>query len=165
MSKKKVVIILVIVLAALAAGVAVWVFLTNREYRVKPDEIALRIKLDVQEDVGLIVYDYSIDGHDFSGGVSNADRSLIGKDEELIITWSKEELQRILEKESGADSYDLKLAVRIITEYVDPNYENVYPEEITKYLKPIEWTVSFGNEYDLSITGDKTNGYDVEKSG
>ena len=48
---------------------------------------------------------------------------------------------------------------RIITEYVDPNYENVYPDDITKYMEPISWKANFGESYFITITGDKTNGY------
>ena len=48
---------------------------------------------------------------------------------------------------------------RIITEYVDPNYENVYPDDITKYIEPISWEARFGESYFITITGDKINGY------
>ena len=41
------------------------------------DEIALRIQFDTKEDVGLLVYDYRAEDRDYSGGISNADGSLL----------------------------------------------------------------------------------------
>ena len=46
---------------------------------------------------------------------------------------------------------------RIITEYVAPNYENVYPDDITGI-----WSLSRGSGLlilFITITGDKANGY------
>ena len=40
-----------------------------------------------------------------------------------------------------------------------PNYENVYPDDITKYMEPISWEAHFGESYCITITGDQTNGY------
>ena len=45
------------------------------EYEVGADEIALYIQLDTREDIGLLVYDYRVDGRDYGGGISNADKS------------------------------------------------------------------------------------------
>ena len=116
-------------------------------------EIALQIQLDTTEDIGLLVYDYCADGHKYSGGISNADRSLIKHDSDNIIVWNKEELNNL------SDAFDLSVQFRIITEYVDPNYENVYPDDITKYMEPISWEAHFGESYFITITGDKINGY------
>lgn len=44
-------------------------------------------------------------------------------------------------------------------EYVNPNYENVYPESITKYANPFSLEARFGETCFVTITGDKTNGY------
>ena len=104
------------------------------EYVPADDEIALHLKLDTEEDVGLLVYDYRAGSHEYSGGISNADGSLIQHDE-------------------------LTMQLRIITEYVAPNYENVYPDDITKYMEPISWEAHFGESYCITITGDQTNGY------
>ena len=83
-----------IAIAILLTAVAVAGYiLYPREFKVREDEIALRIQMDTKEDIGLLVYDYNIAGHDYSGGISNADRSLIGHDEELIVTWNDEELK------------------------------------------------------------------------
>ena len=123
------------------------------EYVPAADEIALHIQLDTEEDIGLLVYDYRAEGHEYSGGISNADGSLIKHDSDNIVVWNKEELNTF------SDTFELSMQFRIITEYVTPNYENIYPEDITRYLNPISWEAHFGESYVITITGDKTNGY------
>ena len=123
------------------------------EYVPAADEIALHIQLDTEEDIGLLVYDYRADGHEYSGGISNADGSLIKHDSDNIVVWNKEELNTL------SDTFELSMQFRIITEYVTPNYENIYPDDITKYMEPISWEAHFGESYLITITGDKTNGY------
>ena len=123
------------------------------EYVPAADEIALHIQLDTEEDIGLLVYDYRADGHEYSGGISNADESLIKHDSDNIVVWNKEELNTF------SDTFELSMQFRIITEYVTPNYENIYPDDITKYMEPISWDANFGESYFITITGDKTNGY------
>lgn len=70
-----------------------------------------------------------------------------------MVVWNREEL------ESTADALALWIRFRVITEYVTPNFENVYPEDITKALEPIAWEARFGQTYTIIITGDRTNGY------
>ena len=123
------------------------------EYVPAADEIALHIQLDTEEDIGLLVYDYCADSHEYSGGISNADGSLIKHDSDNIVVWNKEELNTF------SDTFELSMQFRIITEYVTPNYENIYPDDITKYMEPISWDANFGESYFITITGDKTNGY------
>lgn len=123
------------------------------EYVPAADEIALHIQLDVEEDIGLLVYDYCAAGHEYSGGISNADGSLIKRDSDNIVVWNKEELNNL------SDTFELSMQFRIITEYVAPNYENIYPDDITRYMEPISWQAHFGESYFITITGDKTNGY------
>ena len=123
------------------------------EYVPDADEIALHIQLDTEEDIGLLVYDYRAEGHEYSGGISNADGSLIKHDSDNIVVWNKEELNTF------SDTFELSMQFRIITEYVTPNYENIYPDDITKYMEPISWDANFGESYFITITGDKTNGY------
>ena len=123
------------------------------EYVPATDEIALHIQLDTEEDIGLLVYDYRAEGHEYSGGISNADGSLIKHDSDNIVVWNKEELNTL------SDIFELSMQFRIITEYVTPNYENIYPDDITKYMEPISWDANFGESYFIAITGDKTNGY------
>ena len=123
------------------------------EYVPAADEIALHIQLDTEEDIRLLVYDYRAEGHEYSGGISNADESLIKHDSDNIVVWNKEELNTF------SDTFELSMQFRIITEYVTPNYENIYPDDITKYMEPISWDANFGESYFITITGDKTNGY------
>ena len=54
---------------------------------------------------------------------------------------------------------NLTIQFRIITEYVDPNYENVYPDSLTRALAPISFEARFGESYSFDITGDSINGY------
>lgn len=69
------------------------------------------------------------------------------------MVWNKEELNNL------SDTFELLMQFRIITEYVAPNYENVYPDDITKHIEPISWEAHFGETYFITITGGKTNGY------
>ena len=85
--------------------------------------------------------------------MSNADGSLIKHDSDIIVVWNKEELNSL------SDTFELSMQLRIITEYVAPNYENVYPDNITKYTEPISWEAHFGGSYFITITGNKTSGY------
>ena len=157
--------------AAIAAVLALGFILYNQaiysgEYVPAGDEIALNIQLDTGEDVGLLVFDYRVDGHEYSGGMSNADKSLIKHDERLIEVWNRETLQ------CSADTVEFSIQFRIITEYVEPNFENIYEEDITQYIKaPVSWEARFGESYLITITGDRANGYQAvlsesaEKSG
>ena len=125
------------------------------EYVPADDEIALHLKLDTEEDVGLLVYDYRAGGHEYSGGISNADKSLIKHDSDNILVWNRQELN------ASSDAVELRVQFRVITEYVAPNYENIYPEDITRYLEPVSWEAHFGESYFITITGDKTGGYEA----
>ena len=115
------------------------------EYVPAADEIALHIQLDTEEDIGLLVYDYRAEGHEYSGGISNTDGSLIKHDSDNIVVWNKEELNTF------SDTFELSMQFRIITEYVTPNYENIYPDDITKYMEPISWDANFGESYFITI--------------
>lgn len=123
------------------------------EYVPADDEIALHIQLDTKEDIGLLVFDYCVDDSQFSGGMSNADKSLIKSTSDNIQVWTKKDLG------TTSDTVELSIQFRIITEYVEPNFDNSYPEDISKYVDPISWTVQFGESYFVTITGDKRNGY------
>jgi len=128
---------------------------TPDEYVPADDEIVLRVQLDIKEDVGLLIFDYNADGHEYSGGMSNADKSLIKRYSENILVWNQQQLN------SSSDTVELSVQFRIITEYVEPNYENIYPEDITRYMEPISWEAHFGESYAITITGDQTSGYQV----
>lgn len=151
--KKKIIGIAIVIVIMLGLILVVYNQIIPYEYVPAADEIALHIQLDTEEDVGLLVYDYCADQHEYSGGISNADGSLIKHDSDNIVVWSKEELNSL------SDTLGLSIQFRIITEYVAPNYENVYPDEITKYMEPISWEAHCGESYFITITGDKTNGY------
>ena len=139
--------------AVLILGFMLYRQMRFEEYVPADDEIALHIQLDTKEDIGLLVYDYRADDHEYSGGISNANRSLIKHDSDVVVVWSQEELS------ACSDAVELSIQFRIITEYVTPNYENVYPESITKYTNPFSLEAQFGESYFVTITGDETNGY------
>ena len=153
--KRKAIGIIAVIVVVLGLNLVVYNQIIPNEYVPADDEIALHIQLDTEEDVGLLVYDYCADGHEYSGGISNADGSLIKHDSDNIVVWNREELNNL------PDTFELSMQFRIITEYVAPNYENVYPDDITKYMEPISWEAHFGESYFIAITGDKTNGYKV----
>lgn len=151
--KKKVIGIVTAIVIVLGLSLAAYNQITPDEYVPAADEIALHIQLDTEEDVGLLVYDYRTNSHEYSGGISNADKSLIKHNSDNIVVWNKEELNNL------SDTFELLMQFRIITEYVAPNYENVYPDDITKHIEPISWEAHFGETYFITITGGKTNGY------
>ena len=72
-------------------------------------------------------YDYSFSGKEHSAGISNADKSLIKNNDVIIQTMSKKH-----EFDNLSNIEDLTLKFTIITKYVDPNYDNIYPEKYTK---------------------------------
>lgn len=153
MLKKKMGIIL-IAAVILGAGFIVYQQITGDNYVPDDDEIALHIRLNVEEDIGLLVFDYRADGQEYSSGLSNADRSLMKKNSDVIQVWNRQELN------SSSDTVELSIQFRIITEYTEPNFENVYPEDITKYVdNPVSLSARFGEKYFITITGDKRNGY------
>ena len=131
----------------------------SSEYVVGADEIALIIQLNTEEDIGLLVFDYSVDGREQSGGISNANKTELKHDEQMIWVWNREDL------ECSADVINLTMQFRIITEYVDPNYENVYPDSLTRTLAPISFDARFGESYSFVITGDNMNGYQIALAG
>jgi hypothetical protein len=102
------------------------------------DEIAIHIQLKIKEDIGLIVFDYQADDSKQSGGISNANKSLIKHDSDNIQVWDRQSLH------STSDSVALWIQFRFITEYVDPNFENIYPQDLTVYLPPISFEAQFG---------------------
>ena len=73
---------------------------------------------------------------------------------DLIQVWNRQELN------SSSDTVELSIQFRMITEYVEPNFENVYPEDITQYIDtPISFHAHFGEAYFITITGDQASGY------
>lgn len=126
---------------------------SGADTKVADDEIALYIQLDIKEDIGLLVVDYEAKGTSCSGGTSNADKSLLRHDELIIYTLCKQDFN------DTADVEDLSVKFTVITEYVDPNYDNIYPAEYTKPMDAISLNGRFGEAYHITISGDKLNGY------
>ena len=150
---KKIIGIAIAVLVIIGFGFIIYNQTFSGEYMPSDDEIALHIQLEMKEDVGLLVYDYSANSHQYSGGTSNADKSLIKNDDNIVVVLNKQQLN------SSSDAVELSMQFRIITEYVTPNYENIYPEDITRYADPISWEAQFGKSYYITVSGDKTCGY------
>lgn len=119
------------------------------------DKIVVNIQLDLDEDIGLLITDWNINGQTGTSGVSNADKSKIIRDSNE--TWEFDRF--ILNKE--ADSYELKLKFTIVTEYFEPNYEFDYPEEYTIPTNEISFTAEFGKTYSVIISGGQQNGYNA----
>lgn len=150
---KKIIGIAIVFLVAIGLGFIIYDKTFSGEYMPADDEIALHIQLEMKEDVGLLVYDYRANNRQYSGGTSNADKSLIKHDDNIVVVLNKQQLN------SSSDAVELSVQFRIITEYVTPNYENIYPEDITRYSDPISWEAQFGKSYYITVSGDKTNGY------
>lgn len=146
--------IAIAIVAILGIGIVLYNQIIPNEYIPTDDEIALHIELDIEEDIGLLVFDYIADGREYSGGISNADRSLIKHNSDMLQVWNKQELN------SSADTVELSIQFRIIMEYVEPNFENIYSEDITEYIDtPVSLNADFGEEYFILITGNKESGY------
>ena len=122
-------------------------------YTSAEDEITLQIQLDLDEEIGLLVIDYAAGESSGSGGVSNADKSPLKRDELLFYTLER----RFFDDPSAVDS--LRLTFTVITEYADPNYENVYPEEYTVPAGEVSLNAEFGGVYSIAITGGRESGY------
>ena len=82
--KKKIIGIIVAIVIVLGLSLVVYNQIIPDEYVPTDDEIALHLQLDTEEDVGLLVYDYRANGHEYSGGTSNADGSFIKHDSDII---------------------------------------------------------------------------------
>ena len=151
--KKKVIGIVAAIVIVFGLSLVAYDQMVPDYYVPAADEIALHIRLDTEEDVGLLVYDYRTKSNEYSGGISNADKSLIKHDSDNIVVLNKKELN------NPSDPFNLSMQFRVITEYVNPNYDNVYSDDITKNIEPISWEAHFGETYFITITGNKTNGY------
>ena len=153
MNRKTGILISALLALALAVGIAGCRQADDALPPAAEDEVKLAIHLDLQEDIGLLVLDCTLDGATTSGGVCNVDKSLLKRDEVLDWTLSKQDYG------NPADPAQLTLRFKVITAYFDPNYENDYPAEYTVPLEPLSFTVVLGQTYHLTITGDRENGY------
>lgn len=155
MIKKKLILTVAGAALVLLAGFLFCRLIAPETFSVGDNEIALNIQLDTKEDIGLLVFDYTVNGAEFSGGISNADMSLLKHNEQVIETWNQETLN------CYEDPIALTFRFRIITEYVDPNFENIYPEKLTKYMEPVFFEAHWGEIYNFTITGDRECGYKI----
>jgi hypothetical protein len=151
--KHKTIKIFIIIIILLILSFLLIKYLKNNKYNTPLEEITLEIKLDLKEDIGLIIIDYEVDDISGSGGISNANKTLISHNDTLTYTLNKQEFNNLSNIEN------LIINLKIITKYIDPNYENIYPEEYTSTMSPIQIKAHYGETYHITITGDKTNGY------
>lgn len=151
--RRKSILTVLIWIAAVFACVSAGCVFSDDPPQAAEDEILLKIRLDLKEDIGLLILDCNMDGVETSGGISNVDKSMLKKDEVLYWTFNKQDYG------DPEDTVNLTVRFRVITEYCDPNYESVYPEEYTILLDPLSFNADFGANYTVMITGDKVNGY------
>lgn len=117
------------------------------------DEILLLIQLDTKEDIGLLLVNYDVNCSKHSGGISNANQSLLKHDELLDFRLDKQYF------DDPSDTVNLSIQFTVVTEYVKPNFEDIYPEEYKKPMDAISFKANYGESYFFTISGDKTNGY------
>ena len=149
-------IFLAVPLVILCAAVLFW-FWWNQPIggpaAVSEDEIVLRIKLDTKEDLGLLLIDYDANGSGGRGGISNANKSLLKRGEQLFYTLPRHAF------DDPADAENLSIRFTVITQYFEPNFDEVYPAECTIPMDAISLNAEFGQSYSITICGDRTNGY------
>lgn len=153
MNRKGIIILFIVCLLGLSFALYRWYI--SDEFAAFDDEIALQIKLDIKEDIGLIIIDYDVNGSKGSGGISNADKTMIKHDELLIYTLSKSDFNNLTNIEN------LSIQLKIVTKYIEPNYDNVYPDEYTIPIDTISLKGNYGETYFITISGDKRNGYEA----
>lgn len=151
--KHKIIKTFIIIIVILILFFSLIKYLKNKEFIPALEEITLKIKLNLKEDIGLIIVDYTVDDVSGSGGISNANKTLISHNDTLTYTLNKQEFKSLTNIEN------LIIKFKIITKYINPNYENIYPEEYTSIIAPIQIKAHYGETYKITITGDKTNGY------
>ena len=121
------------------------------ETKTSDDEIILQINLDVPKDFGLLLIEYETKDASGSGGVSNANKSLIKHNDNLTYYLSKQDFN------NASDITDLTLTFKIVTEYVEPNYEDNYLASLSFTLTPVQINAHYGNTYHITITSDENS--------
>lgn len=151
----RVMIPVVLVLALICAVIMIRSF-CNAVPAAEDDEIKVNIRLDLDEDIGLLLINYNVNGADGVGGISNADKSMMKKDsKDLYWSFYKRQL------DAPADTVAATLDFTAVTKYFSPNYDNIYPEEYMVSMGDITFPADFGKTYCVKITGSKINGYKV----
>lgn len=125
----------------------------NKVEKTEPsdEEIFFHINLDVPKDFGLLLIEYETKDASGSGGVSNANKSLIKHNDNLTYSLSKQDFN------NASDITDLTLTFKIVTEYVEPNYEDNYPASSIITLNPVQINAHYGNTYHITITNDENS--------
>ena len=121
------------------------------ETKTSDDEIILQINLDVPKDFGLLLIEYETKDASGSGGVSNANKSLIKHNDNLTYSLSKQDFN------NASDITDLTLTFKRVTEYVEPNYEDNYLASLSFTLNPVQINAHYGNTYHITITSDENS--------
>lgn len=83
--EKKIIGLIIAIMVGLGLDLVVYKQILSDE----DDEIAIHTQLDAQEDVGLLVYDYHVYGHEYSKGILNSDGSLIKHVSDNIVVLNK----------------------------------------------------------------------------
>ena len=121
------------------------------------DEIKVLINLDLNEDIGLLLTKYTVNGKEGMSGNSNADKSMLQRDStNLVWSYNKEFF------DNPANIVDVTLQFIIVTKYFEPDYEFDYPDEYLIPVDAISFSAEFGETYYVTITGDQVNGYQAD---
>lgn len=128
-------------------------------YEAEADKINLQIQLDLEEDIGLFLREAEAPGFSVVGGQSNADRTLIRRDELLYDSFTRWQF------ETPGEPKEITLRFSVVTEYVDPNFENDYPDELVTSLDSVTVSARFGDTVRIIVHGGRDSGYWVELAG
>ncbi|MCQ2431556.1 MAG: hypothetical protein MJ175_03005 [Clostridia bacterium] len=150
MKKKTAVVLIGIVLVS---AVLLLLLCSRTVHKNDEHEIRLEIQLDLDEDIGLFLIESDFGGITASGGSSNADKTMLGRHDVLYWSLEKEHYETV------PDASELTLRFTVVSEYCDPNYENIYPEEYLIPMEAFSFSARFGESYSIRIIGGKTQGY------
>ena len=125
-------------------------------FEADEDKITLQIQLDLQEDIGLFLCEAEAPGFHVTDGQANADRSLIRRDELLYDSFTRWQF------ETPGEPKEITLRFSVVTEYVDPNFENDYPDELVTSLDPVTVSARFGDTVRIVVHGGHDTGYWAE---
>lgn len=155
-SKISIIVLLAMVCSLALAGCG---WLDDGPSPAEENENKVLIDLDLGEDIGLLLMDYQVNDEEGKSGISNADRSLLQRDSENLL-WSFYWKY----PDTPADAADVSLRFIVVTEYFDPDYAFDYPEEYLIPMDALSFSAAFGKTYRVTITGDRTNGYQAAVS-
>ena len=122
--------------------------------QAEDDEIKVNIQFDLGEDIGLFLVDYDVEGNQGKGGISNADKSMLKRDQtDLFWSFDKEHFG------NSVNTVDVTIQFTVVTQYFNPNYDNIYPDAYTIPAGTVSFTAQFGEIYYVMITGNRDDGY------